>query len=186
MQAWQNSRINPDSTRDVAAGEEAGQRTSAVDTTHIFLTFGVGQHEYGLDVQHVLEITGLQRITPVPDMPEYVRGLTNLRGKVIPLVDMRQRFGLSRTEIGERTCAVVVQSGSISVGLIVDSVNEVLRLPGNQVEAAPQYSSAPEMRYAGQIAKVSDTVKLILDLNALLADTEVARIRREVAGESRT
>lgn len=168
-----------DNVGELARNENNGviARSAIVDVAHILLTFSVGENEYGLDVHQVLEITGVQQITPVPDMPDYVRGLTNMRGRVIPLVDMRVRFNMEERALDERTCAIVVQAASLTVGLIVDSVNDVIRLSEEQVEKAPQYGSAVETKFAGRIAKVGDSVKLVLDLNDFLSGAGIERLR---------
>ena len=102
-----------------------------------YLTFFIGEEVYGLAIRNVTEIVGLQRITEVPDMPSYVLGVINLRGAVIPVVDVRLRFGIEQREADERTCVIVVQLEDISVGLIVDTVSEVIDIPGDNV-APPQ------------------------------------------------
>ena len=133
-----------------------------------FLTFILSEQSYGIDINHVTEIIGLQRITEVPDTPEYVEGVINLRGKVIPVIDVRLRFGLESREHDARTCIVVIEVGSTAVGLIVDTVQEVLDIPTQDIDQPPDLHGGSSQRFVSAMAKVGDSVKIILDAEALL------------------
>ncbi|MFA7502823.1 MAG: chemotaxis protein CheW, partial [Anaerovoracaceae bacterium] len=93
-----------------------------------YLTFYMDEELYGMDIQHIIEIIGVQPITVVPEMPEYIRGITNLRGKIIPVMDARLRFKLEERDYDDRTCIIVLETGDVSMGMIVDAVSEVLEL----------------------------------------------------------
>lgn len=132
-----------------------------------FLTFALGDESYGIPIGHVTEIIGLQRVTPVPDLPSYVRGVINLRGRVIPVMDVRLRFGLPAREHDNRTCIVVIKVDETDVGLIVDTVQEVLDVPTTEI------AEPPSLRHGGEsfveaMAKVGEDVTILLDASALL------------------
>ncbi len=141
-----------------------------------YLTFGLGKEEYGIDIRHVTEIIGIQNITDLPDMPNYVKGIINLRGKVIPVIDVRLRFGMPERDYDERTCIVVVTIRNMPVGLIVDSVAEVLDIPAEQIEPPPQVRKGEGSRYVQGLGHVGDTVKILLDIGDLLYDEELEQI----------
>ncbi len=107
-----------------------------------FLTFSLGSEEYGIEIRYVTEIIGIQKVTDLPDMPHYVKGVINLRGKVIPVIDVRLRFNLNQRDYDERTCIVVVTLDEMPVGIIVDSVSEVMDIPAGEIEPAPKVKKA--------------------------------------------
>ena len=131
-----------------------------------YLTFRLADEEYGIAIRYVTEIIGVQRITEVPDLPEFMRGVINLRGKVIPLMDMRSRFQLPAREFDERTCFVVVEIESYTVGLVVDEVNEVVGIDADQIEPPPRRARQGAGYICG-LGKIGEEVKILLDLKAL-------------------
>ena len=135
-----------------------------------YLTFHLAGEDYGIEIQYVTEIIGIQKITDVPDMPEYVKGVINLRGKVIPVMDVRQRFKLEYRHYDERTCIIVVDIDGTPVGLVVDKVQEVLDIPENDVEPPPKSSSASGNNFVQGMGKVGEDVKIILNVKKLLFD----------------
>ena len=135
-----------------------------------YLTFHLAGEDYGIEIQYVTEIIGIQKITDVPDMPEYVKGVINLRGKVIPVMDVRQRFKLEYRDYDERTCIIVVDIDGTPVGLVVDKVQEVLDIPENDVEPPPKSSSASGNNFVQGMGKVGEDVKIILNVKKLLFD----------------
>lgn len=141
-----------------------------------YLTFYLADEEFGIEIQHVTEIIGIQQITEVPEMPSYVRGVINLRGKVIPVMDVRLRFGLPARDYDERTCIVVVNIDDKSVGLVVDQVSEVADIAEGQVEPPPYLSKGHGSSYIRGMGKINDKVKILLDVNRLLYDEELERI----------
>lgn len=136
-----------------------------------FLTFSLGKEYYGLEICCVTEIIGIQPITAIPEMPEYVRGIINLRGKIIPVMDVRLRFKKPYHEYNDRTCVIVVEMKEAVVGLIVDSVSEVLSI--TEMDIVPmQEGQTAKNRYIKGVAKVGADVKLLLDCYRLLNEQE--------------
>jgi purine-binding chemotaxis protein CheW len=133
-----------------------------------YLTFHLAGEDYGLEIHYVTEIIGIQKITKVPDMPNFIRGVINLRGKVIPVMDVRARFRLAAREYDERTCIIVVDISQQPLGLVVDRVNEVVDIPGEQVELPPVTSGGQGTRHIRGIGKIGDEVKILLDVDSLM------------------
>lgn len=138
-----------------------------------FLTFALGAEVYGIEIKYVTEIIGMQAITEVPDLPEYIKGIINLRGKIIPVMDVRLRFKKQLRNYNDRTCIIVVEIKDVAVGLIVDTVAEVLAITDEDIVLPPQVNSNYQQRYISAIGKVGSDVKLILDCDKLLNDEEV-------------
>ncbi len=145
-----------------------------------YLAFHVGKEEYGIEIRYVTEIIGLQKITDLPDMPDFVKGVINLRGKVIPVIDVRLRFGFEKREYDERTCIIVTNIDDVAVGLIVDSVAEVLDIPEKNVDPPPRVQKGSESRYIKGLGKVGEDVKIILDINRFLFDEELEMLTKVV------
>ncbi|MDA8441727.1 MAG: chemotaxis protein CheW [Peptococcaceae bacterium] len=144
-----------------------------------YLTFNLGNEFYGIEIKFVTEIIGLQPITEVPELPDYIRGIINLRGKIIPVMDVRTRFKKPQLAYNDRTCVIVIDIAENSIGLIVDSVSEVLAIPETDIVPPPEVSSGGN-RYIKAIGKVENTVKLILDCDALINEEEVKIITAAV------
>lgn len=141
-----------------------------------YLTFRLGKEDFAIQVLKVREIVGIQDITAVPQMPGYVKGVINLRGKVIPVVDLRLKFGLEEREYTQRTCIIVVQvhhaGVPIQTGIIVDEVSEVLNLVGTEIEDTPDFGDDVGTPYLLGMAKVKGNVKMLLDIDQVLANAE--------------
>lgn len=142
-----------------------------------YLTFVLGEESYGLEIRHVIEIIGIQPITSVPELPEHVRGIINLRGKIIPVMDVRLRFRKPFREYNDRTCVIVVEVRGVAIGLIVDAVAEVLAIPETEIVAPPEIGNVSN-RYVNGIGKVAGDVKLLLDCERLLRETEAESLAR--------
>ncbi len=138
----------------------------------MFLTFELGNEGYGLEIRHVIEIIGVQKVTCVPDMPEHVIGVLNLRGKVIPIIDVRIRFNLKGKEYDDRTCIIVVDVEGASVGLVVDKVNEVVDIPEKSIEPPPLCSKTTNQFIQG-LGKIEEQVKILLDIERLLGEDQL-------------
>lgn len=142
-----------------------------------YLTFGLGNEEFAIQVLRVREIMGIQEITAVPQTPGYVKGVLNLRGKVIPVVDLRLKFGLPEIEYTQRTCIIVAQidspAGKLQIGIIVDGVSEVLTLQANDIEDTPDFGSGVETPYILGLAKIKSKVKILLDINMVMTAQEM-------------
>lgn len=132
-----------------------------------FLTFELGSETYGLDITYVREIVGMQTITHVPDVPHYVRGVINLRGKVIPIMDVRVRFNMPERAYDDRTCIIVINVNDWWVGLVVDTVSEVLDIPEANIEPPPRIGGSHNNFIEG-MGMVGDDVRLLLDAERLL------------------
>jgi purine-binding chemotaxis protein CheW len=138
-----------------------------------FLTFTIGNEAYGLEIKHVTEIIGVQEITEVPELPEYIRGIINLRGKIIPVMDVRLRFRKPFREYNDRTCIVVVDIKDVSVGLIVDAVSDVISIQDQDIVPPPDLNKGFSNKYIKGIGKVGNEVKLLLACSKLLNDDDI-------------
>ena len=136
-----------------------------------YLIFSMGSELYGMEIRYITEIIGIQPITEVPEMPEYVRGITNLRGKIIPVMDARLRFKKAVREYDDRTCIIVIDTNDISIGLIVDSVAEVLTMQDEDIAPPPDINKGGH-KYIKGVGKAGGSVKLLLDCQKLLTDDE--------------
>ncbi len=147
--------------------------TAAVSLSGKYLSVNLAGESYALAILKVREIIRLQKITPVPQMPGYVKGVINLRGRVVPVIDLRLKFGLEAVT-SDRTCVVVVQvklheRGNVALGLIVDAVEEVISLSATDIAPPPDFGSTLNQEYLLGMAKVSNGVKMLLDLDRALA-----------------
>ncbi|ROR27330.1 purine-binding chemotaxis protein CheW [Mobilisporobacter senegalensis] len=138
-----------------------------------FLTFSLERESYGIEIRYVTEIIGIQSITQVPELPDYVKGIINLRGKIIPVMDVRLRFKKEPRDYNDRTCIIVVDIKNISIGLIVDSVTEVITIPEEEIVDPPQINKGSQNRYINKIGKVGNDVKLLLDCEKLFTEDEL-------------
>lgn len=145
-----------------------------------YLTFLLGNECYGIEIRYVTEIIGLQAITEIPELPEYVKGIINLRGKIIPVIDVRTRFKKEPKEYNDRTCVVVVDIKDLSIGLIVDRVAEVLTIPEQEIVDPPQMNKATANKYINKIGKVGNDVKLLLDCEKLLSESDLEDIGQAI------
>ncbi len=136
-----------------------------------FLTFLLGKEFYGMEIRHVTEIIGIQPITEVPELPEYIRGIINLRGKIIPVIDVRLRFKKPFKEYNDRTCVIVIDIAELSAGLIVDSVSEVIKIPETDIVPPPDIKKIGN-RFIKGIGKVDNEVKMLLDCEKLLTEDD--------------
>jgi purine-binding chemotaxis protein CheW len=141
-----------------------------------YLTFSIGKENYGIEIKYITEIIGMQEIAEVPELPEYTKGIINLRGKIIPVIDVRLRFKKEAKVYNDRTCIVVVDIMDISVGLIVDEVSEVITIAEENIVPPPSIKSGFNNRYVRAIGKVGTEVKLLLDCDELLSDEEFTQI----------
>jgi len=159
------------STKEPAAAAQADLRAGK------YLTFQLANEEFGIRVLKVREIMGLQEITAVPQTPAHVKGVINLRGKVIPVIDLRLKFGVDTAEYTQRTCIIVTQvqgeSGPVLMGIIVDGVSEVLNLTPAEIEDTPDFGEAVAGQYLLGMAKVKGKVKILLDIDRVLSSQDL-------------
>ncbi len=139
-----------------------------------YLTFLLAEEEYGLEILKVREIIGIMSITKVPQTPDFVRGVINLRGKVIPVVDLRLKFGLEQTEYNDQTCIIVVDVGML-MGIIVDTLQEVHDIPGADIEPPPELGASVAIDFILGMGKVKDDVKILLDIERVLTMEELVQ-----------
>jgi purine-binding chemotaxis protein CheW len=160
--------MNAETTTTTAVAELAGK----------YLTFALAEEEYGLPVLRVREIIKMMDITEVPQVPPHVKGVLNLRGKVIPVIDLRLKFGFAQGEVTARTCIIVVEvalaASRVMMGIIVDHVSEVLNIVADEIEQTPQFGEHVCTDYMKGVAKVKGTVKILLDLDRVLGTDDAA------------
>jgi purine-binding chemotaxis protein CheW len=147
-----------------------------------YLTFSMADEEYGIGILKIKEIIGMMPITSVPQTPDYVKGVINLRGKVIPVVDLRLRFGIEAMDYTERTCIIVVEiegkAGTVQIGIVVDAVSEVLNIGGDDIEDTPTFGSKLDTEYILGMAKMEGGVKILLDIDKVLGRQELELLSR--------
>lgn len=141
-----------------------------------FLTFLLGNETYGIEIRCVTEIVGIQAITEMPETPVYIKGIINLRGLIIPLLDVRLRFGKEPRDYDDRTCVIVIDLNGVSVGLIVDSVSEVLTIPSEDIAELPALNNGQKSGYVKNIGKLDGCVVLLLDYEKLLSADELENL----------
>jgi len=165
-------------------GTESMQMTeetvSAISREGKYLTFALADEEYGISILKVKEIIGMMPITTVPQTPEFVKGVINLRGKVMPVMDLRLKFGMDEIEYTERTCIIVVeiegQAGIVLIGIVVDAVSEVLNIRGEDIEDTPTFGTNLNTDYILGMAKMEGGVKILLDIGKVLSEEEVVAL----------
>ena len=154
--------------------DELLQETDDEVQENKFLMCKLGNEMYGIDISHVTDIIELQKITEVPDMPEYVRGVINLRGQVIPVIDLRLRFRMEPREYDDRTVITVVQIRDASIGFIIDTATEVQDIPEKDIDPAPSFHGNEEkQKYVAGLGKVGEQVTILLDVDKLVEEGEL-------------
>ena len=147
-----------------------------------YLTFNLGEEGYGLEILKVQEIIGIQTITRIPRTPEYVKGVINLRGKVIPVIDLRLKFSMEEQEITRESCIIVVQvqreHAALTIGILVDEVSEVLDIAEGQIEAAPSLGTRADTKFILGMAKAENAVKILLDIDRVLSVEEMGQLQK--------
>ena len=142
-----------------------------------YLTFTLAGEDYGIGILKIKEIIGMMPITSVPQTPDFVKGVINLRGKVIPVMDLRLRFGMSSIDYTERTCIIVVeiggQTGTVLVGIVVDAVSEVLNIKAEDIEETPAFGIKLNTEFILGMAKMEGGVKILLEINKVLNSEEL-------------
>ena len=156
--------------------DQATQQQAQSSKAGKYLTFGLNDEQYGLEILKVREIIGLMDITSVPRTPDYVKGVINLRGSVIPIVDLRLKFGMPEAEPTEQTCVIVVDVHGTEMGIIVDCVSEVLDIMGEQIEESPSFGASVNTDFILGMGKAGDKVTILLNICKVLSSEEVASI----------
>lgn len=156
-----------------AASQTQQSNKAMLEREGKYLTFALEPEEYGLEILKVREIIGYMDITAVPQTPHHVKGVINLRGQVIPVIDLRAKFGMETAEVTEQTCIIVVETSQgnrkFSTGIVVDRVQEVLDIAGEDIEEAPQFGSSVNTDFILGMGKIGESVKILLDIDRVLA-----------------
>ncbi|HOM02181.1 MAG TPA: chemotaxis protein CheW [Acetivibrio sp.] len=147
----------------------------------MYLTFLIGNEEYGIAIKYVTEIVGIQKIIEVPEMQEYVKGIINLRGKVIPVIDVRLMLGLKEKEYNDRTCTIVLDVRGVPIGLIVDAVAEVMQISGENIVPPPEINDERKQKYINGIGRTENGIKLLVDCEKLLTNNALENVLERVA-----
>lgn len=169
-----------------SAGRDAKANRQSMDLSK-YLTFQLDGQEYGISILKIKEINGLIEVTSVPRTPDFVKGVINLRGKVIPVIDLRLKFGMEEIEPTDRTCIIVVElpseDGTFQMGLIVDSVSEVLNINQTDIEDAPAFDQSVDVNFIMGMAKIDGGVKILLDMENVLTNAEFSMIAQTGASD---
>ena len=184
------SKKPPDSQRDSSRQGEGS--SSLMNQFHLedddedaqkdkFLTFKLGKEEFGIDIGHVIEIVGMQEISEIPDMPEFIKGVINLRGAVIPVIDVRARFLMEGRAYDDRTCVIVVSIDSLAVGLVVDTVREVATISEDKISPPPQIRDDGSANYIKGMGRLEGEVKILLDVNKLLFENHLESLKKSAS-----
>ena len=155
------------STQDVPSTNRGGK----------FLTFFLKDEEYGIEILKVQEIIGVLPVTRVPRTPAYVRGVVNLRGKIIPVTDLRCKFAMEEAEANAENCIIVVQTRGVEIGVLVDKVSEVVDIAGAEIEDVPSFGTEISTEYLLGVGKTGDKVRLLLDIDFIVSEQEISGIR---------
>ena len=152
-------------------------RTAVRDATREVLVFVIGKEEYGVDILKVQEIRGYDKVTPIPSAPEYLKGVVNLRGVIVPVIDMRVKFKLAEVRYDTFTVVVILRIAGRVIGLVVDGVSDVVRLTESEVKAAPQLGSVVDGSFIAGLATQGERMVLLLDIEKLLSTGELNILR---------
>ena len=157
-----------------AVNDMSAEASGGNDLEGVYLTFYIADAVYGVELIHVIEIISIQSFTTVPGTPQYIKGIINLRGRIVPVVDVRLKIGISEKEYDDKTCIIVVELGDTIVGMIVDSVSEVVSFDGSDLAGLPEFANVNSREYLSSISKVGDRLVLNLDCEKFLNDDAVA------------
>ncbi|MBT6225647.1 MAG: purine-binding chemotaxis protein CheW [Candidatus Scalindua sp.] len=153
--------------------EAVAERKKTSSLEEKYLAFILDNESYGIEILRVREIIGLMDVTTVPQTPEYMKGVINLRGKVIPVIDLRLKFSMQEKEHTEETCVIVVEVNNTSIGIIVDSVSEVLEITRGEIEESPHFGHDIDTSYIMGLGKVKEKIVILLDIEEILSSEEL-------------
>lgn len=162
---------------DIFSDDLDSEEESEDSLDNKYLIFSLEDRDYGISVSYVTEIIGMQKISEIPEVPHYIRGVTSLRNRVIPILDIRKRFHMEEKEDGDRTCLVILQIRETPLALVVDNVREVIMIPLEDLEEAPMFGEDPSGRFISSLAKVNNRVKILIDVEKLLKEEEFIKIQ---------
>jgi purine-binding chemotaxis protein CheW len=160
----------------------AAEGTGQVAEGQQYVTFSLNDEEYAIDAINVQEIVELANITKVPHLPEYLKGVINLRGTIIPVVDMKMKFGMKGEAAQKHTCVIVTEFAGGVMGLIVDAVSDVMHLPEESIAATPSFGTRINTDFIKGMGQVSDRLVLVLDINKVLSEEETALVSEAASG----
>ncbi|QSX77587.1 chemotaxis protein CheW [Agrilutibacter solisilvae] len=146
------------------------------DRGHEFLTFALGEEEYGVDILKVKEIRGYDAVTRLPDAPDYIKGVINLRGTIVPVIDMRVKLRLERADYTAMTVMIVLSVADRVVGMVVDAVSDVVRLTGEQIRAVPEIAATIDRQFLTGIGTMDERMLILLDIERLMVSTEMGLV----------
>jgi purine-binding chemotaxis protein CheW len=141
-----------------------------------FLTFKIGSEDYAIPIEYIIEIIGIMKVTNVPNVKDFIKGIINLRGMIIPVISVRKRFNMPEIAYDERTCIIVIRHNNVSIGLIVDEVLEVLNIDADHIGPPPQTNKGTKSQFIEGIGKVGKEIKVVLALQRFLYDEEETEI----------
>ena len=153
--------------------------TTGLEEAEKVLTFAVGEQIYGIEIPYVIEIIGIQHITELPNMPNSIKGIMNVRGKIIPVMDIRSRFGKEEIPYDDFTCIIIISVDDDSLGIIVDRVEEVINVTADDIADTPDYKSVNASKYIDYIVDMNGGIKLVLDCRILIETKDVATISED-------
>lgn len=163
-----------------ATNSKEQKTAAAADREGKYLTFSMADEEYGIGILKVKEIIGMMAVTMVPQTPSYVKGVINLRGKIIPVVSLRLKFGLEEIDYTDRTCIIVVEvktgAGSVLMGIVVDEVSEVLNIRSAEIEDTPTFGTSLKTDFILGMAKTGNRVKILLDIDKVISGQEMETV----------
>jgi purine-binding chemotaxis protein CheW len=161
--------------------EAVAEKKGVSDHEGKFLTFALSNEEYGIEILKVREIMGLMEITPVPQTPDYMKGVINLRGKVIPIIDLRLKFAMPEVEHTKETCIIVAEVGTAQVGVIVDNVSEVTDIKGEDIEESPNFGQEIDTNFIMGLGKTKKKIVILLDIERVLTIEELKMVEEIAA-----
>lgn len=174
MNSMNSTTVAKDNTTLNAAIKEARLDSRAGK----YLTFFLENEEYGVEILKVQEIIGRMPITPVPRTPSYIRGVINLRGKIHPLMDLKVKFGMERTEITDETCIIVIKTSTIMMGILVDRVSEVANIAAGEIEDTPSFGAGIDTEYLLGVGKTGGKVRLLLDIEKVITAKDIIQLKK--------
>jgi purine-binding chemotaxis protein CheW len=155
---------------------QRGADAGGVEEPREFLTFTLGHEEYGVDILKVQEIRGYDTVTRIPDTPEFIKGVINLRGTIVPVVDMRLKFKLGNAEYNDFTVMIILNVAQRVVGMVVDGVSDVLHLMPDQISAAPEFGSQVNTRFVTGIGTLDQRMLILVDIEKLMSSQDMALV----------
>lgn len=163
-----------------AAMQDAAQAlVNTVHTNGEYLTFTLGKEEYGIEILKVQEIRGYEAVTRIANAPEFIKGVVNLRGTIVPIVDMRIKFSLGEAEYNQFTVVIILNVAGRVVGMVVDSVSDVIQLTADQIRPAPDFSSAFDTKYITGLGTIDNRMLILVDIEKLMSASDMALVEQQ-------